>query len=225
MNWLLWREYRLNRSILVVGTVGILLPHGIVAVATLLYGDHPEASLAWLASTLFAEITVALLAGNAIAGERADRSVEFIASLPLPPRRLVASKLLLGLIVIAAICSIRLMFLTVQPQHDLFGDAGSVPVQLLVVYGASWLFSSIQPSAVIATSLGIVTSWTIGFGTGWFTYSKLEEPIKPVANLNAHYAEHLFEPAFALYAMFGIPIGIVCFCIGTWFYIRRRSTS
>jgi len=225
MNWLLWREYRLNRLILVAGTMGILLPHVILAVETLIYGNHPETFLAWLVSTLFAEITVALLAGNAIAGERADRSAEFIASLPLPPWRLVASKLLLALIVFAAIWGTRLMFSTVQPQHEFFGDVGSFPIQVLVVYGASWLFSSIQSSTVIATSLGIVTSWTIGGCAGWFTLSKLKEPIKPVANLHAHYAENFSEPTFALYAMFGIPIGIVCFCIGTWFYIRRGSTS
>ena len=222
MNWLLWREYRLNRLILVAGTVGILLPHVIVAVAAL---PHDEASLAWLVSTLFAEITVALLAGNAIAGERADRSAEFIATLPLPPRRLVASKLLLGLIVIATIWSIRLMLSTVQPQHEMFGDTGSVPFQLLVVYGVSWLFSSIQPSAVIATTLGVVTSGTIGYCAGRFTYSKLEERILPLPELHAHYAENVFEPAYALHAMFGIPIGIVCLCIGTWFYIRRGSNS
>lgn len=222
MSWLLWREYRLNRLILVAGTVGILLPHVIVAVAAL---PHDEASIAWLVSTLFAEITVAVLAGNAIAGERADRSAEFIACLPLPPRRLVASKLLLFLIVISAIWSIRLMLSTVQPQHEMFGDTGSVPLQLLVVYGASWLFSSIQSSAVIATALGMVTSWTLGLCAGWFMHSRLEEPVLPIADLNAHYAEHLFEPAFTLYAMVGIPIGIVCFCIGTWFYIRRGSNS
>ncbi len=224
MRWLLWREYRLSRLILVAGTVGILLPHVIVAVQSLVDGEHPEAFLAWLASQLFAEITVALLAGNAIAGERADRSAEFIACLPLPPRHLVASKLLLGLIVVAVIWSLRLIAWTVGPNIEFFGDIGSVPIQLLVIYGASWLFSSIQPSAVIAASLGIVASWTIVGCAAWFTYSKYEEPIKPVADMSAHMQEHVLEPAMVLYAMYGIPVGIVCICIGTWSYVRRNGT-
>ena len=68
MTWLLWREYRLNRWILVTGSALILLAYLI----DFIFADNDSWDFlgAWLLSCIFAYLTVALLAGNAIAGER-----------------------------------------------------------------------------------------------------------------------------------------------------------
>ncbi|MGI9427835.1 MAG: hypothetical protein ACR2NM_04210, partial [Bythopirellula sp.] len=90
MNWLLWREYRLNRWILAAGTVGIFAP--LMGAVLVFSTSDPEAFPKFISmyinSYMATAITVALLAGNAVAGGRADRSAEFLAYLPLPRWRM-----------------------------------------------------------------------------------------------------------------------------------------
>ena len=73
MSWLLWREYRLNRWVLALGAVGILTPLLIAAVAFSTSDGEafPKFLSMYMCSHLSAAITVALLAGNAVAGGRA----------------------------------------------------------------------------------------------------------------------------------------------------------
>ena len=86
MKWLLWREYRLNRWILITGAVLLLLPYLITLIvlcwpnAISTGANHIVDSLIVAAfySLGISQLTVALLGGNAIAGERADRSAEFL---------------------------------------------------------------------------------------------------------------------------------------------------
>ncbi|MFT5524486.1 MAG: uncharacterized membrane protein YjjB (DUF3815 family) [Pirellulaceae bacterium] len=71
MNWLLWREYRLNRWILATGAVGLLLPY---VLAVIFEADRSAAFIgAYLVSCLFGHLTIALLAGHAVAGEQPKR--------------------------------------------------------------------------------------------------------------------------------------------------------
>ena len=82
MNWLLWREYRLNRWILVTGGVLILLPFVIAALSVFRGGDPRSAYFAaYTDSTVFSAMSIALLSGNSIAKDLADRSAELVAFL------------------------------------------------------------------------------------------------------------------------------------------------
>ena len=99
MNWLLWREYRLNRPILIVGAFLLLLPHVIVAI--LLWRGvqipaenqpHPFCGTAFY-SIAISQLTVLILGANAIAGERADRSAEYMVYLPVSRSRRLLAKL------------------------------------------------------------------------------------------------------------------------------------
>ena len=91
MNWLLWREYRRNRWILIAGATGVLLPY---IIAVIFDANRSSGFVcAFVLSCVFSQMTVALLAGNAVAGERADRSAEFIAYLPWRRSSTFASKL------------------------------------------------------------------------------------------------------------------------------------
>ena len=111
MNWIIWREYRLNRLILITGVFLLLLPY-LVALIALLWPKAPALTAphvtklfvgAAFYSLALSQVAVALLGGNAIAGERADRSAEFIAYLPLPRKRLLGAKLSLALCVVTFI--------------------------------------------------------------------------------------------------------------------------
>ena len=70
MKWLLWREYRLNRWILVTGSVLIVLSYLI----EVLFADNDSWRFfgAWHLICISGYVVVALMAGNAIAGWRAN---------------------------------------------------------------------------------------------------------------------------------------------------------
>ena len=72
MKWLLWREYRRNRLILATSGVLVLLSCVFAFILELDPDDlvAPDGFFV----LVFSVLTLALLAGNAIAGERADRS-------------------------------------------------------------------------------------------------------------------------------------------------------
>ena len=109
MKSLLWREYRLNRWILVSGGVAILLSYAIAALSLLFDVDRASAFfVAYVASSIFSAMMLTLLGGNAIAGERTDRSAEFMAYLPFGRRRMLASKLFFALSTIVALCIVNL---------------------------------------------------------------------------------------------------------------------
>ena len=135
MNWLLWREYRLNRLILAFGAVLILAPYLIAVIysgLSIVLGDSIDGNFETAAVWSFVitwALMLVLLPSNAIAGERADRSAEFISYLPLLRGRMLASKLLLSLIAFSVLLGINALMLTIfvlfsaRPQ-GVVGTAG-----------------------------------------------------------------------------------------------------
>jgi len=112
MTWLLWREYRLNRWILITGGVLVVLPFVSALLSVSIGGDRSSAFFAaYIASTVFSAMMIALLSGNSIAKERADRSVEFGAFLPLTRWRRLCSKLFLPLTTVAVLWIVNLLVL------------------------------------------------------------------------------------------------------------------
>ncbi len=216
MSWLLWREYRLNRLILTVGFMGLLLPCMIVFLNSI--GGSDDHETAWVLVILLSELTVAMLAGNAIAGERADCSAEFVAYLPLRRPRLVASKLLLFMITITAMWSVSAL---IAPA-----DCPGVfpfPTSFFVIYGVGWCLSSIQSSTVFASVMGwcahivVLVSSLVFF----LTTMKLEE--HTVSNMEENLVDYVFEPTLDLYNTIGLTVAVVSFSIGTWAYLRRSA--
>ena len=94
MTALLWKDYRLNRLVLFIGVLLLVGPI-LIAVGSNYYSRWRTGSIcAWpdllvhteITSLAFSLLTIGLLGGNAVAGERMDRSTEFLAYLP-PTRR------------------------------------------------------------------------------------------------------------------------------------------
>ena len=221
MRWLLWREYRLNRLILAAGAVGVLLTFVIGALCRLLDDDRTVLVQAWRISIICSELTMATLAGNAIAGERSDRSAEFIACLPLSRRRLLTGKLLLLLMTIAVIWGVRVVIVQMWNVRPIYNspELHSFPIQFLLIVGVSWFFSSLQSSAVIASAAGMVANWVVVGCSAGLAYSKYMGLLDPVPNVY----EDFHEPMFLLHSRISIPLAIACFSIGTWNYLRRRD--
>ena len=210
MNWLLWREYRRNRWILAMGAVTLLLPSLLVFLS-----DERESVLRlayFVAYCTFTPGTVALLASHTMAGERADRSAEFIAYLPLGRWRILASKLVLPLFAIVVISTVYLLGLPSGLAH--FVDLFSLVITLLLIFGVCWLVSSFQSSTVIAFVSGAAAPVLI------VVYMLVRSNLGP--------SFHEMTPkdivAFSLwYAAICLPVAVVCFGIGTWNFLRQRE--
>ncbi len=131
MRWLLWKDYRHNRLIVFTALALLLGPHlvgvGILTVGRWVKTDTRNGQAVYWApkwhdvlggtscySLFICQLAAALIGGNAIAGERVDRSAEFLYSMPIRRSRLLASKLLLALAMAAAIWLVNaLIFLCV----------------------------------------------------------------------------------------------------------------
>jgi ABC-type transport system involved in multi-copper enzyme maturation permease subunit len=220
MNWLLWREYRLNRWILAAGAVLILVPY---VIAAIFESDQYEFFFfgVWIFSSGSAYLTISLLAGNALAGERADRSAEFVAYLPLQRGRVLASKLILALITFVVIWGVSLwgfdqVRVPAEMAHNI--DPRAQVINMLVVYCMGWLFTSFASSVTYASVSGFVAGMFLAASCQWgaiyWTYGKF---VSPLLDRDVH------ELATSRGAMICLPVAACCFATGTWNYLRRAE--
>ena len=216
MNWLLWREYRRNQWILATGAAGLFLP---CLIAVMFSAEHTVKFIGvFMLSSVFSEMTVALLAGNALAGERADRSAEFVAYLPWRRISTFACKLVLPALtaaigfVVYVWCAHQLPDIATQGQ---MADLRIFFVVILVIYGVGWLASSLSSSVAYASCIGFIAPYLI------FFCQSLIYSIRGVSLDIGNKDDH--ETFLLAYAMIGVPVAIVCFSIGTWNYFRRSE--
>ncbi|NLE37576.1 MAG: ABC transporter permease subunit [Pirellulaceae bacterium] len=235
MNWLIWKEYRLNRLILGAGLFLLLLPHAIALVNGLRHlgnwSHYFEQSMMF--SFYVTHVILALLGGNSIAGERGDRSAEFLATLPLSRRRNLASKLVLGPLAVAVIWGVNLLiFLFVSGaspglteilrefaarpdllfRRELLLFFGCVGGTGLAFFCVGWSASSFLNSSVYASAIALMTPLTVIMGIQgviWWTetrfYGRWEEP----------------ATVACWYASICITLSVAAFIAGTWYYLRR----
>jgi ABC-type transport system involved in multi-copper enzyme maturation permease subunit len=159
-------------------------------------------------------LTVALLAGNSIAGERADRSAEFVAYLPLPRWRMLASKLLLHLIALIVLSAVNLLTFKRLAELGELGNESALLVGCyfglsLAIYGVGWLVSSLQSSPALATMTGLATPGLIAMCI-WGLGEMTEDP----------FSDRIFV---VWCATIWLAVAIACFSVGTWYYLRRSE--
>ena len=226
MNWLIWREYRLNRLILIAGVTILLLPY-LIALIVLLWPKSP-AFTAFHVTKLFAgaalyslalsQVTLALLGGNAIACERADRSAEFIAYLPLLRKRLLCGKLILTFSAVAFIWAINSLVLWVavnwipklQPNiNEPYKIACNIAITGFVFYGVSWFISSFQSSPTFAVGGGLIAPLLV-FMVLLAMAGAMD--LKPKS-----FGQFMGDA----YAIICPILALICFSIGTWYYLKR----
>jgi len=223
MRWLLWKDYRHNRLIVFTALFLLLAPHllalfGACKLEFLGNGDGPQWPEFFLASSVYSlslcQLAVALIGGNAIAGERVDRSEEFLFSLPITRRKLLTSKLLLALLIIAAPWMMNapaLGYLVgTLPSQDPEVVAElltNTAITGLTFFCVAWFLSSFIASPTFAVCGGLVTP--LLFGTGFYLVCGL---------LDVSLAEDELE---VWYRTFCLTLAPPCFALGTWHYLRR----
>ena len=230
MKWLVWKEYRLNRSIVIVGATLLVVPHLVALILAwydagpLIQGGMPRLwqNLVLSAgySLVLSQLTLALLGGHAIACERVDRSAEFLAYLPLARARILAGKITLPILAAALIWGLNLLILLFIIPDLWLSEArgpevarevlGVAALTGFVFFCVGWLLSSLLESPSFATCGGLITPFLIATGIqalAWLFEYPLERVLQEVIGPWYVYTCLVLAPA--------------CFVAGTWCYLRR----
>jgi ABC-type transport system involved in multi-copper enzyme maturation permease subunit len=216
--------------ILIAGLVLLLLPYAIVLI-TLCWPQEASGDggrdvmgaffVASIYSLVLCQLTAAFFGGNAIAGERADRSAEFMAYLPVSRPRRLAAKLTLAAAATAVLWAVNLLVLLgvllvpllamrevdADLQRIILTVLGCSAITGLTFFGVGWLVSSLQSSPAFAVCAGLITPAVIAMGlrtVAWVT--------------NASSLDRFTGTGYAIVCPI---VAVVCFSIGTWYYLRR----
>ena len=232
MRWLLWKEYRQNWAIFWVMGLLWLLPFVIASIVMWHEQTHVtglyEGGITWtqvwaealceasIGSTGCSCFILVLLSGSVIAGERADRSAEFQAYLPIPRRKIVLAKIVL--IVSAAVAlwvpNLALQWYTVNRpiifhsnfDRELFHTID--PMMALVGVTAccvAWCLSAITRSVLVAAGVGLASPAMV---------------LLPIAFF-ADYDRPSNSALLAIFTLVCLVLAASGFIIGTWIALRR----
>lgn len=190
MNALLWKDLRLNRSILLLSGVLFLLPH--LGGGLWLAFESSQRGAGWWAwqwsydamvrmgflSLILSLVGLTVLAGNSLACEREDGSDEFLRVLPPTPRAVVGSKslvlvgavvLLWGLNVIAILGVAPRMpgapVVLVEGVDDNPGlELLFTAATALLMFGTAWWIGSFSKKASTAWALAFLVPIAVAGG-------------------------------------------------------------
>lgn len=168
---LLWKDFRQHGKFLVACGVLLLIPYVFAVVVLMMdrVSVHPVEewirifSGASIANVFLAIVLVAFIAGNAIAGDRADRSAEFTAYLPIDRKTAVLSKLITALgicVVMVGVMSVIAWILT--PSDMMPREPGLWLFSAIPLFGVAWFFSSFVRAPTIAAAMGVAIPVGLG---------------------------------------------------------------
>jgi ABC-type transport system involved in multi-copper enzyme maturation permease subunit len=222
MRALLWKDYRINRGVVLLGAALLLGPYA----AVIFWGVRthwpslPSAAewsgllaTASLLSLVLSQLTLVTLAGNVIASERNDRSAEFLAYLPPSRLQILMSKFTLVLAAAGVVWGVNLAAAELLAPAlggargnptDALADRSMVAAVAVTLIGAGWLGSALLESPAMAACLGIGVAFAV--------------PLLVMAGLN------LFAPGGDLKqgCLIACPaLGVLCFAWGSAYYLRR----
>ncbi len=195
MRNLLWKDFWQNSRVLLAVGIIAAIPYMVVLGTTAgrTLADWSQATTATFEIGMWAEamreasgvslglciLMAAFIGGNAIAGERADRSAEFASGLPIPRGKAVASKATVAAVACLAMWAINAATWLIGWQVDVHagtnvyhhrGDEAAVlPFYLLAIVallGLSWLCSSLlrNPAIAAAAAIGTALGCVLAFG-------------------------------------------------------------
>ncbi len=230
MKALLWKDCYVNKFVLSVGSVLLFLPYVvflILAAYSRWPGSAVHVNMIWdyqiltifsYVSLSLSLLTIAMLGGNAMAAERADRSAEFLAYLPPSRRRLLVSKIILAAGASLLIWIVNMVTLLVlaprlpgaPPLVDgaLWQVPGETTLALgavsVLLFGVAWFSSSFLASPAIATFCGLLAPDVLG-GVLLIVRSFCYRPF----------------PLLSWFSPLSLTLGILGFVAGTVCYLRR----
>lgn len=227
MRALIWKEFRLCWPILLVGCVLLAFPYLFVllngARPTLGYW-HRISNGGFFSSVSTIVLTLILLGGNAIAGERNDRSAEFLAYLPVSRAMNLVSKLVWPVIAVlfAIAVNAAMAWVAVVVGHPPVGmivdanvRAGGTLIVWVAILGGlcfsvAWLGSALLRSPTFAVAGGLLAPAVIFFAT--MLIAKFVPPPQ---------VRHPDQVVWSILAIVVPLIACTCFFAGCRIYLRR----
>ena len=228
MKALLWKDYRTNQPLLVIGVVLLLTPYAVL-IGWIWYsvGLTAATPTQWAESLLMAaqaslacsQLTLLLLAGTIIAGERRDRSAEFLAYLPPSRPAILTSKALLSAATVAVIWGLTLAIVgLVGPALDAEAVSGTHRTALLeflaimatsgvALFGTAWLGSSMLESPTYSTAIGLLAVMLLPF-------------LLNACRMVSGWPDNSASFVHALRLLY-VGCGIAGFLVGWTYYVRR----
>ncbi len=224
MSALLWKDWRINRAVLGLLAMLAIGPH-LGAIMWLIYEQRPHwpnaeswtYMLGWssFTSLLLAQVGLAILGGNTIAAERADRSAEFLAY--LPPTRVVklVSKVIVAIAAGAGLWAFFLLMTEVvvpalgaEPGVGFQDDMPWINMLAggLLLFCGGWLGSSLLSSPALAVCLGFAVTFGVPMLLG---ASSALVGWPPRESMESWMVAVMFITAAA------------CFIGGSWYYLLR----
>ncbi len=235
---LVWKDYRANRFVLIVGALLSLMPYLVIAFVLLRdrlagprdlgYWQSPQLELTLMLTGMcslgLSCLTFALLGSNLIAGERADGSAEFLGSLPPSRTRILAGKAIVAVTTFLVIWGGNLLLMSVAWSEILaIADSGGVDMSRAATnYGSAC-------AGFAVTSLML-------FGVAWLGSSLWSSPTFaiapalpiPLAIMGLFHVCEVYlgwpaEEASVRWLYIGTctTLGLLCLVGGTWHYLRR----
>ena len=214
---LIRKDLRQMRLPFLMSAALFVAPAVIAAIAWMFYPDNGAhgtwrefvASFALMGAYL-CTIGAALPSAVAFAGERRDRTAEFVATLPVSRLRIVMSKAIVSLAAAAWPWMLALGLAALVVDWKEQGVAEPVPWALcasVALFGLAWLCSSLMESEVFSAAISIVCVTILAFGA-WVLTDR--------AKLTQHETRLLY---FTLLPA----VGIGGFLAGTIIALRRVS--
>jgi ABC-type transport system involved in multi-copper enzyme maturation permease subunit len=230
MKWLVWKDYRVNRLVIITTLVLLAAPHLLVAILIwrgAIGGPNllPPAGC-FVGSSLYSlsllQLAFALLGGNSIAGERIDRSAEFLAYLPVSRGRILASKLLVAVAAVPLVWLPNLVVLAIAyastptanlpqtvPPAISYG-LSTIAITGLTFFCVAWLFSCMLQSPTFSVAAGLIVPLLVVTGMQWVAYL-----------LDLGTGLSFDELSVCWYCGLCLVISAASFSTGTLYYLRR----
>ena len=209
MRMLLWKDFRLSRMCLLTGVILIAIPYAYMLCPLPFWYDFRHA---WATSTTISQLTIALVAGNIIACERADRSSSFLAYQGITRKRMATSKLTICLATLICVYAVSLI-LSIGLNFSRFGDANDIRAAGLVfssvgvcLFGACWLLSDFMTGSSAAIVFGVLFTFILYCTIG-------------LLNMQFNW----FKNVYSLIPCFSVP-GLISLVAGTWHFIRSKES-
>jgi ABC-type transport system involved in multi-copper enzyme maturation permease subunit len=223
MKTLLWKDYRENRTLLMLVGVFCLIPYLMfigASISELSSGRESHwVEILWGSSSVAVYLAAGItsfIAGNAIAGERANRSAEFAAYLPIPRKSAIVSKAIIAiggclffilingainLATMSAATSLVKYWVDFLAAGIVFGGPAVV-----LMFGIAWLSSSFTSSPVISAVAGMA-AFVLQMGT--------------LAYSSVHTDGRVGDAWVVWYVSSSLIVGIGSFVAGVVYYLRR----
>ncbi|MGA2061976.1 MAG: hypothetical protein ABSG67_15935 [Thermoguttaceae bacterium] len=213
MRILLWKDWRQSELCLLAGMMFIIGPY-MPLIYPYIHGY--DFNSAWITSTAISQLTIALVAGNIIACERADRSAAFLAYQGITRNKILTSKLIICFItftLIYAISCILSFWLDMSRFRDEMDEIRVMQAFFFATgfcfFGCCWLLSDVLTNPVAAIVFGLFPPLFIISGL----------------SITSFYLDWPSGKAYPYwYIVFVTTTGLISFVAGTWHFITSKES-